>query len=89
MTVQESFVNNFNEYEYSGRIGNRDELGLDKIKHVQHEIADVLIYLIRLADLLEIDLTRAVNEKVVINGLKYPVEKVRGDSRKYDEYDDE
>ena len=50
------------------------------------EIDDVLVYLIRLADNLDIDLIEAVTKKMIINRIKYPVEMVRGDSRKYSEY---
>ncbi|MHB8915731.1 MAG: nucleotide pyrophosphohydrolase [Thiobacillus sp.] len=39
---------------------------------VQHEVADVLIYLTRLADLLGIDLMTAVSAKMALNALKYP-----------------
>lgn len=54
---------------------------------VGHELADVLVYLVRLADTLDIDLPAAVAEKMQINRDKYPADKVRGDARKYDEYD--
>jgi NTP pyrophosphatase (non-canonical NTP hydrolase) len=67
--------------------GNWDELGDKKVKHVGHEMADVLIYLIALADKLNVDLVSAVVEKLELNRAKYPAEKVRGDSRKYTEYD--
>ena len=39
---------------------------------VAHEIADVLIYLTRLADRLGIDMLAAVSEKMAVNALKYP-----------------
>ena len=67
-------------------VGSKEELGAIKLEHVQHEIADVLVYLIRLADTLDIDLIEAVTKKLIINRTKYPVEMVRGDSRKYSEY---
>lgn len=57
------------------------------MKRVTEEAADVLIYLLRLADKLDLDLLRAVDAKISINESKYPPEKVRGDSRKYSEYD--
>lgn len=53
---------------------------------VEEEMADVLLYLIRLADRLEIDLYAAALRKLEINRAKYPAERVRGQSRKYDEY---
>jgi NTP pyrophosphatase (non-canonical NTP hydrolase) len=52
---------------------------------VEQEMADVLLYLVRLADKLGVDLERAALAKIVRNGEKYPVEKSRGSSRKYDE----
>lgn len=52
---------------------------------VREELADVLLYLIRLADKLDIDLPRAAFEKIAINGRKYPVHKARGSSKKYTE----
>ena len=49
-------------------------------------MADVLVYLVRLADKLDVDLVAAVQEKMVLNRAKYPAEQVRGDARKYYEY---
>lgn len=66
--------------------GRLDELGEAKLVDVRHEMADVLVYLVRLADKLDVDLFGAVQEKMVLNREKYPAELVRGDARKYDEY---
>lgn len=66
--------------------GRIDELGADKLVQVRHEMADVLVYLVRLADKLDVDLFAAVQEKMVLNRAKYPAELVRGDARKYHEY---
>jgi len=66
--------------------GRADELGADKLVEVRHEMADVLVYLVRLADKLDVDLFAAVEEKMVLNRAKYPAELVRGDARKYHEY---
>jgi dCTP diphosphatase len=52
---------------------------------VEEEMADVLLYLVRLADRLDVDLERAAHAKLARNAEKYPVEKARGTSRKYDE----
>lgn len=68
------------------RQGGADELGPEKLGEVKHEMADVLVYLIRLADKLDVDLFAAVQEKMVLNRAKYPAEQVRGDARKYYEY---
>jgi NTP pyrophosphatase (non-canonical NTP hydrolase) len=43
-----------------------------KREEVSHELADILIYLVRLADMLEVDLVRAVNEKIAANARRYP-----------------
>ena len=51
---------------------------------VEQEIADVLLYLVRLADRLGVDLAQAALAKIARNAEKYPVEKARGSSRKYD-----
>ncbi|WP_429203675.1 nucleotide pyrophosphohydrolase [Massilia sp. UYP11] len=66
--------------------GRAEELGAGKLQEVRHEMADVLVYLVRLADKLDVDLLRAVEDKMVLNRAKYPAELVRGDMRKYDEY---
>lgn len=55
---------------------------------VEEELADVLLYLVRIADRLDVDLWRAASRKIAINKEKYPADKVRGKSLKYNEYDD-
>jgi NTP pyrophosphatase (non-canonical NTP hydrolase) len=57
-----------------------------KLERVRLELADVFIYLLRLADRLDVDLVRAAADKIEHNERKYPAEHVRGDARKYDEY---
>src|ERR1700726_428911 len=63
---------------------------LDVLEHkeeqVIEEIADIAIYLLELADNLSIDLIAAIEAKIVKNAKKYPVEQVRGSSKKYTEY---
>ncbi|CAG9188890.1 putative dCTP diphosphatase [Paraburkholderia sabiae] len=66
--------------------GEKSELAEDKLTAIRHEMADVLAYLVMLADRLDVDLYAAVLEKIELNRAKYPAEKVRGDSRKYSEY---
>lgn len=53
---------------------------------VRQEIADVLIYLTRLADLLDVDLLEAAADKLAINARKYPVDKARGNALKSTEF---
>ncbi len=50
---------------------------------VREEIADVLLYLVRLASVLGVDLDTAAREKLARNAEKYPVDRSRGNSRKY------
>ena len=54
---------------------------------IEAELADVLIYLVRLADRLDVDLPAVVNEKFELNRRRYPSERVRGSASKYDEYE--
>lgn len=50
------------------------------------EMADVQVYLLRLATKLDVNLLDAVEQKIVKNEAKYPAEKVKGSSKKYTEY---
>ncbi|AUL49008.1 nucleotide pyrophosphohydrolase [Bordetella trematum] len=50
---------------------------------VQDELADVLMYLLRLASVLGVDMNAAVAQKLRKNALKYPVAQSRGSRRKY------
>jgi NTP pyrophosphatase (non-canonical NTP hydrolase) len=59
------------------------QLGPEQREAVRQEIADVLIYLTRLADLLDIDLLDAAADKLLLNALKYPVDKAHGNALKY------
>jgi len=52
---------------------------------VREEMADVLNYLVRLADRLDVNLLEAARDKIALNALKYPVEKSRGSTKKYSE----
>jgi NTP pyrophosphatase (non-canonical NTP hydrolase) len=57
-------------------------MSTNESEHVKEEIADVMIYLIRLADKLNIDLEDAVADKIVKNGEKYPVDTSKGSTTK-------
>jgi NTP pyrophosphatase (non-canonical NTP hydrolase) len=52
-------------------------------RRVRDEIADVLLYLVRLAAVLHVDLDEAVRSKLAANALKYPVDRARGSAKKY------
>ncbi len=58
----------------------------DKAVQVRHEMADTAVYLLRLCDLLGIDLSQAITEKMELNAQKYPIEKSRGNAKKYNEF---
>ena len=60
------------------------DLSKDKKEAVRLELADVFIYLIRLADTLGLDLIAAARDKLAVNAEKYPVEKAKGSAIKYD-----
>ncbi|MFC9437890.1 nucleotide pyrophosphohydrolase [Nocardia sp. NPDC057030] len=55
---------------------------------VEEELADVLIYLLRLADVLDVDLVAAVEAKLKSNAERYPVATARGRALKYSDLDD-
>lgn len=55
-------------------------------KAVEEEMADVFLYLLRLADKLDLDLLTVAKEKMLINEKKYPAAKVKGSPKKYTEY---
>jgi len=63
------------------------ELEAAKRQEVEQELADALIYLVRLADQLDVDLLEAAERKLALNEAKYPADRVRGSSRKYSEYE--
>ncbi len=52
---------------------------------VSEEIADVLLYLVRLGDQLGVDPVAAARRKLAENERKYPADKARGNARKYTE----
>jgi dCTP diphosphatase len=55
-------------------------------EEVREEMADVMLYLVRMADKLNVDLIDEARKKIEKNAEKYPVEKARGSSRKYTEF---
>lgn len=61
---------------------NNEEYNL---QHVKEELADVIIYCQNMLDKLELDVDVIVNEKMTMNEAKYPVKKVKGFAKKYNE----
>jgi dCTP diphosphatase len=66
--------------------GAPEELSAGTRSAIRHEMADVLNYLVMLADQLDVDLLAAAQEKIALNALKYPAAQVHGDARKYSDY---
>ena len=64
-------------------------LDAEKTHAVSLEMADIYIYLLRLAQVLGVDLDAAAREKMLINDRRYPADRVRGDARRADEWDQE
>lgn len=63
-----------------------ETLSAEKLEEVRLELADIQIYLIRIADRLHVDLIRAVEDKMARNEQRYPVDKVKGSARRAEEY---
>ena len=65
------------------------QLSAEQQLAVGDEIADIQVYLVRLADQLNIDILSAVERKTRLNEVKYPADSVRGSARKYSSYSTE
>jgi len=61
-------------------------LAPQQLEEVGFEMADIFIYMLRLAERLDIDLIDFVERKIEINENRYPADQVKGSSKKYDEY---
>ncbi|OAM53392.1 nucleotide pyrophosphohydrolase [Methylovorus sp. MM2] len=62
------------------------QLTPEKREQVSHELADTFVYLLRIAEVLKIDLLHAANAKILLSAKKYPVDKARGSNAKYTKY---
>lgn len=58
----------------------------DKAEAVRDELADIMAYTIRLAQVLDVDLEKALTSKMKKNAKKYPIELSKGSAKKYNEY---
>lgn len=61
----------------------------EKLDEVRMELADILIFLVRIAERLGVDPVQAAWEKIAINEKRYPADKVRGSARRASEYENE
>ena len=62
------------------------QLNDEQMLAVKDELADVLLFTVRLADTLNVDLFGAAQQKMLKNAQRYPVEKVKGSPQKYTQY---
>jgi len=71
-------------------VSEKDSYILDEQKRidVSDEIADILLYLVRLSDQLNIDPLEAAFKKIKKNAVKYPVLQAKGNNKKYTEFDE-
>ena len=53
--------------------------------HIEEEIADVLFFILRFAQMNHLDLEQCLNDKLIKNAKKYPVDKIKGKNLKYTE----
>ncbi|HKJ08190.1 MAG TPA: nucleotide pyrophosphohydrolase [Gammaproteobacteria bacterium] len=63
-------------------------LAADRREQVRLELADILIYLVRIADRLDMDLVQAARDKIAINESRFPVERVRGIAGRGEDFED-
>ena len=56
-----------------------------QIEAINAEVADIAMYLLRFCSILEIDLEKAIEDKLVKNAEKYPVNLSKGNARKYNQ----
>lgn len=63
-----------------------ENLTAEKKQAVAEELADILLYLVRISDKLDVDLQQAALAKLEKNALKYPEDQVFGSAKKYNEY---
>ena len=61
-------------------------LSAEQLSDIADEIADIQLYLVRLADKVGVEIEVAVEQKIVKNDAKYPADKVKGSSKKYTKY---
>jgi NTP pyrophosphatase (non-canonical NTP hydrolase) len=75
----------FGNADHSGADRTSDRAGGSKRQQIEEEIADIAIYLLELADNLQIDLAGAIENKLRVNAKRYPAVKAKGKALKYTE----
>jgi dCTP diphosphatase len=73
-------------FQWLGGEAGMDGLSKKKRVAVEHEVADVFIYLLRFCSVAEIDLLAVAETKLKHNAKKYPAQVVKGKADKYTEY---
>lgn len=64
-----------------------DQLPPEKHQQAAFEMADILMYLLRISDRMGVNLLEVVEQKIEINEVRYPAEKVKGSAKKYSDYE--
>ena len=70
-------------FQWSNDGGTKEIKDPETRKQIEEEIADIFNYLVKFVDLMDIDLEKISLEKIQKNDEKYPVEKSKGKSEKY------
>ncbi len=65
---------------------SKEELKNVPVEKIREELADILIYCLLLADRYDFDIVDIMKKKLSKNEKKYPVDRARGNARKYNEY---
>lgn len=67
--------------------GSQSRLEVDKKRQqVEHELADIFLYAIAFANACDIDISKAIKEKMLLNASKYPTHHAKGNAKKYTEF---
>jgi len=72
-------------FQWKGEVKDTSEFSDKEKEHLGEELSDVLLYLIRLSDKCNINLSNAVLDKIKKNGDKYPVELSKSSAKKYND----
>jgi dCTP diphosphatase len=62
------------------------KLNKNLINDIAYELADIISYVILIADIFKININNSIIRKIEVNNVKYPINKVKGSSKKYNQY---